>query len=145
MTLDSRVSQGGDQINPREREKYLIRMSKPSSPLLFAAHEGHPLPTDPTQALPRIGVPIYPPHLLRCHKRLPCGTANTMREAFIVPKRRVFQHEPSTRLAKPAPTFSLVPLATNPSWSVKVVLKSYFLFSWNHGRVFGVHVLFWRA
>lgn len=118
-------------------------MSKPSSPLLLTTHKRHPLPADPTQALPHIRIPIRPPHLLRCHERLSRGTTDTVREALVVPKSRILQHEPSTRFADPTPTFSFVPLATNPSWSVKIVLKPSLLLSWDHRRILGVHVPFW--
>jgi hypothetical protein len=65
-----------------------------------------------------------------------------MCEGFIVPKCRVLENKPSTRLAKPAPSLAFVAVASDPAWSIHIARKAKILLVGHEVWVLRLHVGF---
>lgn len=119
----------------------LVCVSEPRSALLLTADQRNPLIATAAEAFPDIRVSVHAPCLLWLLERAASRSADTVREALVVPKRRVLQHEPSAGLADAAPSFALVAVTTHPLGSVQVAIKAKFLLMRDKVRVRWVHVL----
>src|SRR4051794_19662631 len=102
-------------------------MPEPRSSLLLAAHQCHPLITAFTEALPDIWIAVHPTDLLRLLEGAAGRSADAVSEGFIVPECRVLEHEPTARLADPAPPLAFVAVTAYPAWSVEVAIEAEFL------------------
>lgn len=109
-------------------------MAEPRGAFLLAAGQRDPIIAAATQALPRRSRPVSmcirittitpvvvmvlsppgPANLLGGFKGPPRHRTHPMREALVVPERGVLQHQPSPRLADPAPSFALVAMSAHP-------------------------------
>jgi len=123
---------------------YLVSMPEPSGPLLFATDQRDPLPTARAKSFPDVRVPVGASRLLRSFECGPCRSADSMRKAFVIPKGRVFEYEPTPGLADPAPTLALVAVTPDPPRCVEVHLEANFLLTREEVGVARLHV-FWRG
>jgi hypothetical protein len=119
-------------------------MPEPSSPLLLATNQCNPLIAAPTQPFPDIWVSIHPPRLLRLLECAASSSTNAMRETFVVPKRRVFQHQPAARFTNPTPPFAFIAMTPYPARSVEIAIETKLLFVWDQVWIRRIHI-FWRG
>lgn len=120
---------------------YLVCVAEPRCALLLGAHQRNPVIATTAKALPNIRIAIHPPRLLRLVERLARRSADAMCEALVIPKGRVLENEPTSRLADSAPPLTLVSVTAYPLWSVQISIKSQFLLVRHQVRVRWVHVL----
>ncbi len=102
-------------------------MPEPSSALLLSAEKRNPVPTAHAKPFPNVRIPVYASGLLWSIERNPRRGADTVGEAFVVPERRVLEHEPAPGLTDAAPAFALVAVAAHPARGVEVAFEAEFL------------------
>ena len=119
---------------------YLVRMSEPRRSFLLIADERNPFTATSTKSFPYIEIAFRPARVLRGLERCAGSCADTMREGLVVPESAVLQHEPTSRLAEPAPSFTFVAMPADPSWRVQIAVESKVLLVWHKIWVRRVHV-----
>ena len=107
-----------------ERKTYLVSMSEPSRSFLLAADQRYPFTATPAKPFPDVEVAFCAASVLGSLESSSGGRADTVCERFIIPKRTVLQHKPTSRLAKTTPPFTLVAMSTHPSWRIQVAIES---------------------
>lgn len=60
-------------------------------------------------------------------QRTACSGGNPVGKRFVVPEGGILENEPPSRFADATPAFSPISMASDPAWSVQVVLKAKFL------------------
>lgn len=92
-----------------DRKPDLISMPKPGSAFFLTANQSNPFTTTMAEAFPYVRIALHPPGLLwRLEGRSGCG-ADAMGKALVIPKRRVFEHQPAASFADATPSSRLLP------------------------------------
>jgi len=75
---------------------------------------------------------------------LTSGSADAVRERFIVPESRVLEYEPATRFADAAPTFPFVSVISHPTRSIQIAVKPEVLLVGYEIGIRWIHIFWWR-
>lgn len=99
-------------------------MAKPSGTFLLTRNESDPLATSPTKSFPNIRIAIHTSYFVRLLKGTTRRRAHSVREACIVLKSTILEHDPSSRLADSTPPLGFISVASNPTRCVKVSFEA---------------------